>query len=222
MESIRVLLADDHPVVRSGTREVLEQEKDIHVVGEAGSGEDAVSLSLQLGPDVVLMDISMPGMNGLEATRAIKEALPRTAILVFTAYDDDQYISAMLDAGASGYLLKNVRGKDLHHAIRAVHHGETVLGPEVARKVFRGLQDTKGREPLDAIPLSERELEVLSLAAEGLANKEIAEELGLSPRTVQGHLAKVFQKMGASSRTEAVTEALMKGWIRLREGRSHG
>ncbi len=216
MERIRVLLVDDHPVVRSGTREVLERERDMLVVGEAGDGEEALSLALGLQPDVVLMDISMPRLNGLEATRRIRECLPATAILIFTAYDDDQYISALLEAGASGYLLKNVRSKDLQNAVRAVHHGEAVLGPEVAKKVFQGFGSAREKvSPTDHDALSRREMEVLSLAAEGLGNKEIAERLFLSPRTVQGHMARVFEKMSVGSRTEAVMEALKLGWITL-------
>jgi len=218
-EKIRVVLADDHAVVREGTRELLERHDDIEVVGEAGDGEEAVALVTRHKPDVVLMDIAMPRLNGIEATKVIKERSPTTAVLILTAYEDDQYVFALLQAGAAGYLLKNVRGQQLVDAVRAVNSGESVLHPSVAKKVIhRFAGGEPGRSSERALDrLSERELEVLRLAARGLSNKEIARELVLSIRTVQVHFANIFGKLQVGSRTEAVLQALRKGWITLEE-----
>lgn len=216
-DKIRILLADDHVVVREGTREILERHDDLEVVGEAGDGQEAIQLAAQLRPDVALIDISMPNVSGIEATRRIKEQCPNTAVLVLTAYDDDAYVFAILEAGAAGYLLKNARSREVVDAVRAVHAGESVLHPAIARKVLGRLVGEPSRpapvKPLDA--LSERELEVLQWAARGLSNKEIARQLVLSPRTVQAHMAHIFSKMQVGSRTEAVLEALKRGWIHL-------
>ena len=217
MEPITILLADDHALVREGTREILERNPDLEVVGEAADGEEAVRLACQLQPDIVLMDIGMPGVNGIEATRRIKARCPQVAVLVLTAYDDDQYIFAILQAGAAGYLLKSARGSELVEAIRAVSSGESVLHPLVARKVVgrlaQGEQEVRVREPVDS--LTEREMEVLKLAAQGQSNKEIAQGLVISPRTVQVHLANIFGKLRVGSRTEAVLYAVKKGWVIL-------
>jgi two-component system, NarL family, response regulator LiaR len=219
MEKIRVLLADDHVLVRQGTRELLEREEDIKVVGEAGDGEEAVQLAVIQRPDVVVMDIAMPRLNGIEATKQIKARYPAVAVLVLTAYDDDPYIFALLEAGAAGYLLKDVRADELIKAVRSVHAGESVLHPAVARKVInRFSQPTDKRAAENMLDeLTERELEVLGLAAKGMTNREIAQELVISVRTVQVHLSNVFSKMGVGSRTEAVLLALRKGWITLED-----
>jgi len=219
MVKIRVLLAEDHVVVREGTRELIRLEPDMEVVGEASDGAEAIELVNKLQPDVVIMDIAMPKVNGIEATKQIKALHPNTVVLVLTAYDNDQYIFALLEAGAAGYLLKNVRGDELIDAIRAVHAGESVLHPAVARRVICRMVSpiSSHLEERVAAPLSEREMEVLNLAAKGLSNKDIAEQLFLSPRTVQAHLGSIFNKLGVASRTEAILYGLRKGWITLED-----
>jgi len=213
-QPIRVILADDHAVVRKGIREFLEEEGDIVVVAEAADGSQAVDLVAQHQPDVAVLDIQMPGASGIEATRRIKAEHPGVRVLVLTAYDDDPYIFALLQAGASGYILKTAGSRDLVQAVRAVHRGESALDPAVVQKVVQQL--TSGR-PLGAQAtveaLTERELDVLRLAAKGLTNKAIGQALDISDRTVQGHLANIYGKLNVSSRTEAVTEALKSGWI---------
>ena len=215
---IRIVIADDHALVREGTRQILEDHPGLEVVGEAQDGEEAVAIVSRLQPDVVLMDIAMPKLNGIEATRLIKKESPATSVLILTAYDDDQYIFALLDAGAAGYLLKNVRGEELAQAVRAVAEGESVLHPAIAAKVIKrytSLSRAPVQEEVDS--LSDRESEVLAMAARGLSNKMIARELSLSDRTVQVHLSNVFGKLGVASRTEAVITALQRGLLRLEE-----
>jgi DNA-binding NarL/FixJ family response regulator len=210
---ITVLLADDHEIVRQGTRVALEELSDLKVVAEARDGEEALRLTVLHRPAVVLMDVSMPRLNGVEATRRIKLECPSTAVLVLTAYDDDAYIFPLIEAGAAGYLLKNARVGEIVRAVRAVAAGENVLAPEVAGRLVRRVRGTRDADK--QVPLSERELEVLKLAARGFTNAQIARELVLSPRTVQAHLANIFAKMDVGSRTEAVTAALRQGWITL-------
>ncbi len=218
LEPVRVVIAEDHALVREGTRQILEEQAGVTVVGEAEDGEQAVDLVSRLSPDVVLMDIAMPKLNGIEATRRIKESSPSTSVLVLTAYDDDQYIYALLDAGAAGYLLKNVRGEELARAVRAVAEGESVLHPAIATKVFKRYTSTGQVSSQEEIePLTNRETEVLAIAAKGLGNKMIARELNLSDRTVQVHLSNIFGKLGVASRTEAVITALRRGLLRLEE-----
>jgi len=217
MGKISIVIADDHALVREGTRERLEREEDFQVVGEAADGEEAVTLVNQLRPNVAIVDIAMPNLNGIEAAKQIKKTQPDTAVLVLSAYDDDQYIYAVLEAGANGYLLKNVHGHQLVDAIRDICAGEVVLDPHVARKVVQWFSTLSRGQPVEGAGdnVSERELEVLKLAAKGMSNKEIATELGLSARTVQSHLGHVFTRLGVSSRTEAVLRALKEGWISL-------
>lgn len=217
MDKIRILIADDHAVVREGTRQFLEREDDLEVVGEAADGEEAIRLVGSLNPDVAIMDISMPNIDGIEATRQIKAKYPKVAVLILSAYDDDQFVFSLLEAGAAGYLLKSVRGNELVSAIREVSAGESVLHPTIARKVLNRFtsitSETQKRKTQDV--LTEREIEVLQLATQGSSNQEIADSLFLSLRTVQSHLNHIFNKLDVSSRTEAVVRALKEGWVTL-------
>jgi len=218
LDKIRILVADDHGVVREGTRRILEQEEDLSVVAEAADGEEAVRLATHFKPDVVVMDIAMPKMDGIEATKRIKELCPQIAVLIFSAYDDEQFILRVLEAGAAGYLLKSIRSRELIDAIRAVRAGEAVLHPSIARKVLNRFVPAPGKAKESAAEsLTEREMEILRLASRGLSNQDIAKELFLSVRTVQGHLGHIFSKLQVSSRTEAVVHGLKAGWITLQD-----
>ncbi len=217
MDTIRILIADDHEVVRDGICHTLEPEQDLKVVAEASDGEEAVRLATSLNPDVAIIDITMPKLDGIEATKKIKELCPDTSVLILTAYDDDQFVFSLLEAGAAGYLLKSVRARQLVDAVRAVHAGELVLHPSVARKVMNRFMPTGGKPKEQERPdvLSGREMEVLRLATRGLSNQDIGEELHLSGHTVHGHLRHIFNKLGVSSRTEAVIRALKEGLVTL-------
>lgn len=213
---IRVVLADDHAVVRKGIREFLEEHGDITVVAEAADGRQAVALVEETQPDVAVLDIQMPAGGGIEATRRIKAEHPEVRVLILTAFDDDPYIFALLQAGASGYILKTADSSQLVQAVRAVHRGESALDATVTQKVVQQLASGRPRgAQIVAEALTDREIEVLRLAAKGLTNKAIGQTLGISNRTVQGHLANIFGKLGVNSRTEAVTAALKQGWIVL-------
>jgi len=217
LDKIRILIADDHAVVREGTRQILDQEPDMAVVGEAGDGEEASKLAGTLKPDVAIIDVAMPRMDGIEATRRIKALHPSVAVLILSAYDDDQFVFSLLEAGAAGYLLKSVRGRELIDAVRAVHAGESVLHPAVARKVLNRFVVGKPVKEKPAEVLSEREMDVLRLATRGLSNQDIANQLSLSLRTVQAHFSHIFNKLQVSSRTEAVVRALKEGWVTLKD-----
>jgi len=221
MYKVRLLLADDHAVVRQGTRELLEREPDLKVVGEAATGREAVQLTRELQPDVVIMDVRMPDLSGLEATRRIRELGLPSQVLVLTAYDDDEYVFALLQAGAAGYLLKTAPIREVARAVRQVCAGQSPLDPAVAHKVVRQLADGRPRlrrEWTTGGPdrLTEREIEVLEVIAQGrTSNRDIAETLVISERTVQTHLSNIFSKMKVNSRTEAVLAALRRGWVSL-------
>lgn len=219
MTTIRVLIADDHAMVREGMRRMFERETDIEVVGEAGDGEEAVRLTEECKPDVAIMDISMPKLDGIEATKEIKKRCPSVAVLILSAYDDDQFVFALLEAGAAGYLLKSVRSREVLDAVRAVYSGESVLHPAVAKKVLNRFMTGGGktRPAKSGEILSDREKEILKLATRGLSNADIAQELCLSIRTVQGHLGHIFNKLQVSSRTEAVVRALKEEWVTLED-----
>ncbi len=214
----RIVLVEDHQIVREGTRQLLEQVPDFNVVGEAADGLEAISLVERLQPDVVVMDIRLPHMNGIEATQIIKERFPEVEIIILSAYEDDCYIFPLLENGASGYLLKTASGKELEHAIRTVRLGETALDPRIAHKVVQRInrrQLYRSGEMQEG--LTQREMEVLRTAAQGKSNKEIAIQLSISVGTVQVHFRNIFEKLGVTSRTEAVTNAISKGWISLTE-----
>ena len=216
---IRVVIADDHPLLREAMRNVMEQHEDMEVLGEACDGEEAVKLSSELKPDVVVMDVVMPKLNGIEATRQIRKISPTTAVLVLTAYDDDRYVIGLLEAGAAGYLLKSARGEALVKAIRAVLAGELVLHPAIIAKILKyGIRTAvEGGKPKMEEQLSDREMEILKLAARGMSNKDIAKKLFLSIRTVKAHLSNIFNKMGVASRTEAIVKGVREGWLTLED-----
>jgi DNA-binding NarL/FixJ family response regulator len=210
---IRVLVVDDHPVVRAGIVGLLDTEPDFDVVGEAASGEDAVALAVEVRPDVVLMDLRMPGIGGVEATRMVADSgsdAPR--VLVFTTYEDDDQILAAIEAGASGYLLKAVPAEELAAGVRAVAAGQTVLAPSIAALLVAQMQAGGRRGAADPVPaLTPREHEILTLVAAGLSNPAIAARLFIGESTVKTHLLHVFEKLEVSDRTRAVTRAMELG-----------
>ena len=214
-DKLTVLIADDHPLVREALHRALEGEEDIEVVAEAGDGEEAVKFASELKPDVAVMDIVMPKLNGIEATRKIKEIAPDTAILILTAYDDDEYVLGLLDAGAAGYLLKSARGRDLVGAIRAIRSGESVLHPKIIAKLLKRATIAPAGEHKASELLSERESEILKLVTSGMSNKEIAEKLFLSQRTIKAHLTNIFNKLNVASRSEAIVKGLQWGLVTL-------
>jgi NarL family two-component system response regulator LiaR len=219
MSDITIVLGEDHLITRQGIRRLLEDEPGFKILGEGSNGEEVVKMVTELKPDVVLMDIAMPKLNGIEATRQVKLINPRTGVLILSAYDDDEYVFGLLKAGAAGYLLKNVSGDELIRAVKAIHKGEPVLDPAIARKVMNyfKLPEMAATAEENTERLSERELDIIKLAARGLTNKEIADELRLSYRTIEGHMRDIFNKLGVGSRTEAVLHGLSRGWFTLEE-----
>lgn len=213
---IKVILADDHHIVRAGIRQLLESAKDIQVIAEAGDGEEAQVLIQQHKPDVAVLDIQMPKASGIEVTRWVRSHLPEVGVLILTAYDDEPYVMAVLQAGANGYVLKTAKTEELIQAVHDVYEGKSALGPTVTQKLMSNL--FKRSEKTTVEPLTERELDVLRLAAKGFTNKAIGVQLSISDRTVQGHLAHIFAKLQANSRTEAVMRGVALGWISQRTG----
>lgn len=208
-ERIRVLICDDHPVVRAGLEEMLSKQPGFEVVGEAENGREAVDLTEKLDPHVVLMDLRMPGMDGVAATEAIAARHPQSHVLVLTTYDSDADILRAVEAGATGYLLKDVPREELYDAVRAASEGRPLLAPVVAQKLMRRIREPTGQT------LSVREIEVLDLVRKGLSNKEIGRELHVSEATVKTHLIHVYGKLDVADRTSAVNVALERGILRL-------
>ena len=213
---IRILLADDHHIVRAGIRQLLESAQDIQVIAEAGDGEEAQSLIQQHKPDVAVLDIQMPKASGIEVTRWVRSHLPGVGVLILTAYDDEPYVMAVLQAGANGYVLKTAKTEELIQAVRDVYEGKSALDPSITQKLMSNLFKRSEKTPIES--LTDRELDVLRLAAKGFTNKAIGVQLNISDRTVQGHLAHIFAKLQAASRTEAVMRGVSLGWISQNTG----
>lgn len=213
---IRVLLADDHHIVRAGIRQLLESAKELQVIAEAGDGEEAQALIKKHKPDVAVLDIQMPKASGIEVTRWVRSHLPEVGVLILTAYDDDPYVMAVLQAGANGYVLKTAKADELIQAVFDVNEGKSALDPNITRKLMSNLFKQPEKTPVES--LTDRELDVLRLAAKGFTNKAIGIQLGISDRTVQGHLAHIFAKLQANSRTEAVMRGVALGLISQSSG----
>jgi DNA-binding NarL/FixJ family response regulator len=214
-EPIKILIADDHPVVREGLISMIKREPDFKVVGEATNGIEAVSRTKELKPDIVLMDLRMPELDGVEAIRQISAAVPATRFIILTTYSDDEFIFKGIEVGARAYLLKDAPREDLFKAIRAVHRGESLIQPVVASKVLDRFAELSRQAQVPAEVLSEREIEVLALMAKGDANKEIAAQLHITDSTVKTHISSIFQKLNARDRTEAAMQAIKKGIIKI-------
>ena len=214
MEVIKILVVDDHPVVREGISAMLQHEPDFRIVGEASNGREAIDRARELEPDVVLMDLRMPEIDGVEAISRIKAEKPETKFIILTTYSDDEYIFKGIAAGARAYLLKDAPREELFRAIRTVSHGESLIQPVVASKVLDRLVELS-QKTASPEALSEREIEVLKLMAKGVSNKDIADQLSITQSTVKTHITSIFQKLDVTTRTEAVTTALKKGIIQL-------
>ena len=212
--TIKVLIADDHPIVREGLATVVSQEKDLEVVAQACNGVEAVSRAKEMRPDVILMDLQMPEMDGVEATKKIKNELPDIPVIILTTYDTDEYIFGGIEAGARAYLLKDSSPAEVLGAIRAVHRGESPIQPSVATRLLDRVSQL-AQDPPPGPALSDRELEVLTLISAGAANKEIAAELFIAESTVKTHVIRIFNKLGVRDRTEAAMEAARRGIIKL-------
>ena len=217
VKKIKILVADDHKLFRDGLASLLERSGDIECVALAQDGEEAVTLTRELAPDVVLIDVAMPKLDGIETAKLIKSARPRTAVLMLSAYKDDSYVFACMQAGVNGYLLKNMPPDALINAIRTAHAGETVFSHEATSGLLSKLLTAADKTTVGPGGLHSRELQILSLAARGMTNKQISAQLCLSPNTVRTHFANIFKKLGASSRTEAVAYAIKEGLIKAEE-----
>ena len=213
-ESITVLIVDDHAVVRQGVRGYLEAQPDISITGEAASGEEAVRLAADQVPDVVLMDLLMPGMDGVEATRRVRRVSPRSQVVVLTSYHEDVHIFPAIKAGALSYLLKDVGPEELAAAVRAAARGEAVLHPHVATRIMQELRGARREVPNPFAELTDRELEVMRLVAEGMSNAQIAETLVLSQKTIKGYVSNILSKLHLADRTQAAVFAWREGMMR--------
>ncbi|MFQ5875590.1 MAG: response regulator [Dehalococcoidia bacterium] len=220
MEPIRVLLADDHTLFRKGIRTILENIHDVEVAGEAANGQEAVAQARELVPDVILMDIQMPKINGIEATRNILQENPHIGVILVTMFDDPESVFSGMRAGARGYVLKEAEPEELHRAIGAANRGEVILCPIIAQKVLQqfGKEPKPQQRELPYEELTQRELEVLRLAADGLNNKEIAGKLGISEKTAKNHIANIFSKLQVNDRTQAILYALRQGLVTISPG----
>ena len=212
MESIRVLIADDHPVYRDGLRILLDSLPDAEVVGEAATGEEAVDSAMSLQPDVILMDLQMPGINGIEATRRILNATPHIGVLVLTMFEDDDSVFAAMRAGARGYLLKGADQQEILRAIRSIANGEAIFAPAIAQRLINFFANPNPPVPPQSFPeLTEREREILGLIAQGDSNTEIADRLSLSQKTVRNHVSNIFSKLQVVDRAQAIVRAREAG-----------
>jgi len=214
---LKILIADDHPMLREALHRALDGEEDMEIVAEAGDGEEAVKLTSELKPDLVIMDIVMPKLNGIGATKKIKEVIPNTAVLILTAYNDEEYILGLLDAGAAGYILKSARGSDLVEAVRVIQAGESVLHPNIIAKLLERAMTGPVEGHQRSELLSERESEVLKLVALGMSNKGVAEKLSVSERTIKAHLTNIFNKLNVASRSEAIVRGLKLGLVSVED-----
>lgn len=214
MEITKILIVDDHPVVREGIGAMLKRESDFKIVGEAANGQEAIDKARELSPDVILMDLRMPEVDGVEAITRIKADMPDIKFIILTTYSDDEYIFRGIAAGARAYLLKDAPREELFKAIRAVSRGESLIQPVVASRVLDKLAELSRKAPASET-LSDREVEVLRLMAKGVSNKDIADQLSITQSTVKTHITSIFQKLAVTTRTEAVTTALKKGIIQL-------
>ncbi|PWB52834.1 MAG: DNA-binding response regulator [Anaerolineales bacterium] len=214
MSVITVMIVDDHEMVRQGASSYLEAQPDITVIAQAGTGGEAVKLAQELVPDVVLMDLVMPGMDGIEATRKVKDISPRTQIIILTSFHQDEYIFPALQAGAISYLLKDVKASELAEAIRRAARGDATLHPRIAARVIKTFRNLDPQEATPFITLTEREMEVLKLIAKGYSNERIADELVISMGTVKGHVSNILSKLHLADRTQAAAYAWQEGIVR--------
>jgi DNA-binding NarL/FixJ family response regulator len=214
MDVVNILIVDDHTLFRTGIRKMLETETDMHVVGEAATGREALDQARELMPDVILMDIKMPDLDGVAAARTLHREMPHMGIIFVTMFEDDEFIFQGLQAGGRGYILKDADPETMLRAIRAVAHGESLLGTTVAQKVMRQFSALPGKQTSLFDDLTPRELEVLKLIAEGLSNKEIAEELTISEKTVKNHINNIFSKLHVNDRSQAILYAIRKGLVK--------
>jgi DNA-binding NarL/FixJ family response regulator len=219
MDKISVLIVDDHTLFRKGIRKMLEAEEDMHIVGEAGTGREALEQARVLMPDVILMDIKMPGLDGVEAARTLRREMPHVGIIFCTMFEDDEFVFAALKAGGRGYILKESDPETMLRAVRAVAHGESLLSPAIAQKVLHQFAAPSAAGPAGCAPLcddlTEREREVLILIGQGHNNKEIARQLSISEKTVKNHIANIFSKLHVYDRTQAVLYAIRQGLVKV-------